>query len=100
METSAKSATNVEDAFMAMAAEIKNRYEHWQQRQPTSLPFSFFLFSFLFLFSFSSIIIRIFMSVLTSLNIIMHTHDAFGLFLLSLFNFSWASMIISLSQAE
>lgn len=28
METSAKSATNVEEAFMAMAAEIKNRYEH------------------------------------------------------------------------
>jgi hypothetical protein len=26
METSAKSATNVEQAFMAMAAEIKNRY--------------------------------------------------------------------------
>ncbi|KAK9095144.1 hypothetical protein Scep_026613 [Stephania cephalantha] len=25
METSAKSATNVEQAFMAMAAEIKNR---------------------------------------------------------------------------
>lgn len=30
METSAKSATNVEEAFMAMAAEIKNRYEHQQ----------------------------------------------------------------------
>lgn len=26
METSAKNATNVEQAFMAMAAEIKNRY--------------------------------------------------------------------------
>lgn len=26
METSAKSATNVEQAFMAMAASIKNRY--------------------------------------------------------------------------
>ena len=26
METSAKDATNVEQAFMAMAAEIKNRY--------------------------------------------------------------------------
>lgn len=26
MEASAKSATNVEQAFMAMAAEIKNRY--------------------------------------------------------------------------
>jgi hypothetical protein len=26
METSAKSSTNVEQAFMAMAAEIKNRY--------------------------------------------------------------------------
>lgn len=27
METSAKNASNVEQAFMAMAAEIKNRYE-------------------------------------------------------------------------
>ena len=26
METSAKNATNVEQAFMAMAADIKNRY--------------------------------------------------------------------------
>lgn len=26
METSAKNSTNVEQAFMAMAAEIKNRY--------------------------------------------------------------------------
>jgi len=26
METSAKDATNVEDAFMAMSASIKNRY--------------------------------------------------------------------------
>lgn len=28
METSAKNATNVEQAFMAMAAEIKNRYSN------------------------------------------------------------------------
>ena len=27
LETSAKNATNVEQAFMTMAAEIKNRYE-------------------------------------------------------------------------
>lgn len=28
METSAKNATNVEQAFMAMAASIKNRFEN------------------------------------------------------------------------
>ena len=43
METSAKDATNVEQAFMAMAADIKNRY------------FSSWLHHFIFLFGWSRI---------------------------------------------
>ncbi|XP_021809570.1 ras-related protein RIC1-like [Prunus avium] len=37
METSAKNATNVEQAFMAMAAEIKNRYLRKRSSKPSQL---------------------------------------------------------------
>lgn len=44
METSAKNATNVEDAFMAMTASIKNRYIH-SHAHTESHSLSFFEFN-------------------------------------------------------